>query len=113
MEFSECIYKGVVETSYRKPNRADSKCAGHSRQKKGEYASMWTLPKKGESADKCIKRHLDILFGKSKCVSSTTPDILRKNVRSWETSELSTLIVVQLRNAEADLYPGMFLMGSR
>ena len=34
LEIAEYIYEGVVEPSYKKPNWADSNCAGHSRNKR-------------------------------------------------------------------------------
>ena len=44
METAESIYKGVVETSYKKkPTREDAKCAGHSRNKRRESASYFSL----------------------------------------------------------------------
>ena len=39
MEIFESIYKGVVEPSYKKSTRENANNAGHSRQKRGEYAS--------------------------------------------------------------------------
>ena len=66
MEIAESIYEGVVELSYKKPPRAYSNRAGHSRKKIGEVALSWTRPKKSESAGKRRKRHIDILTGKSK-----------------------------------------------
>ena len=55
MEIAESIYKGVVESSYKKPTRAYANCVGHIRQKRGEAASAWTCPEKVESAGKCRK----------------------------------------------------------
>ena len=45
-------------------------------------------------------------MGKSKPVSSTATYIIQKNVRSWETLELSTLIVGLLRTAGIVPCPG-------
>ena len=67
---------------------------------------MWTRPDKGESAGKRRKQHVDSPTGKSKPVSSTAPDIIQKNVRSWETLELSTLILGLLRTTVSSPYPG-------
>ena len=66
MEIAECIYEGVVEPSYKKPTFADANRDGNSRHNRGEVASSWTLPEKGESADKHRKRHVDIPTGKLK-----------------------------------------------
>ena len=33
MEMAECIYEGVVETSYKKLTREDNNCYSHSRKK--------------------------------------------------------------------------------
>ena len=35
VEIAESIYEGVVEPSYKQPNRVDANRAGHNRQKKG------------------------------------------------------------------------------
>ena len=35
MEIAESIYEGVVETSYKKPTRADANRAGNSSHKRG------------------------------------------------------------------------------
>ena len=59
MEIAESIYYGVVEPSYKEPTWAYANRAGHSRQKRGEVASSWTRLKKGESAGKRRKRHVD------------------------------------------------------
>ena len=64
MEIAESIYEVVVEPSYKKPTRADTNPAVHSRQKRGEADLSWTCPKKGESAGKCRQRHVDSLTGK-------------------------------------------------
>ena len=66
MEITESIYKGVVETSRKKPTREDANVSGHSSQKRGEAASSWTHPEKGESAGKRIKRRVYILIVTSK-----------------------------------------------
>ena len=66
MEISESIYEGLVEPYYKKPTRVDANCAGISSHNRGEPASSWTLPKKGESAGKRRKMHVDIPSGKSK-----------------------------------------------
>ena len=66
MEIAEYIYEGVVETSYKKPNRVEASRAGHSRQKRGEASSSWTLPEKIDSAGKSRKRYVDSLTNKSK-----------------------------------------------
>ena len=52
MEISEYIYKGVVETYYKKTNRADATHAGRSRNKREESATYKTHPATSESADK-------------------------------------------------------------
>ena len=105
MEITESIYKGVVEPSYKKTSCADAKRAGHSRQKRGEAASSWTRPNKSDSAGRRRKRHVDSPTVKSKTCLIHGPDILQKNVRSWETSELSTLIVGLLITAGTAPYP--------
>ena len=64
MEINESIYEGVVEPSYKKSTRADTNRAGHSSNKRGESASSWTRPEKGESDGKRIKRHVDSPTGK-------------------------------------------------
>ena len=66
VEISEYIYEGVVEPSYKKTIRADTNCADHSRQKRGESTLSWNRPEKGEIADKRRKRHVDSPTGKSK-----------------------------------------------
>ena len=35
MDISESIYEGVVESSFKKPTRADANRAGHNRHKRG------------------------------------------------------------------------------
>ena len=52
MEIYGYIYEGILEASYEKPTRADSNRAGHSSQNRGESASLWNIPEKGESAGK-------------------------------------------------------------
>ena len=106
MEISESIYKGVLEPSYKKHIREDSNRAGHSRQNRVELAFSWTLPKNGESNGKRRKRHVDRSTRNPKPVSSMVPDILQKNLRSWDSAELSTLIVGLLRTAGSAPYPG-------
>ena len=54
MEITESIYEGVVEPSYKKLTQTYSNRAGHISQKRGEAASSWTIPKKGESSGKRI-----------------------------------------------------------
>ena len=54
------------EPSYKKPTRADANPAGHSRNNRGEAASSWTRPEKGESDGKRRKRHVDSQSEKSK-----------------------------------------------
>ena len=66
MEISESIYEGIVETSYKNPIRADANRAGHSRQNRGEAASPWDRPEKGERAGKSIKQHIYSSTEKSK-----------------------------------------------
>ena len=66
MEIAESIYEGLVETSYKKTTQSDANRAGHSRYKRGEAASSWTRPEKGEINGKRIKRHVDSPLGKSK-----------------------------------------------
>ena len=66
MEITESIYEGLVEPPYKKHTWADANFSGHSRHKRGEAASSWNLPKKGESAGKRRKRHVDSPMGKSK-----------------------------------------------
>ena len=113
MEITESIYEYVVEPSYKKTTWEDANRAGHSRQKRKEDASSWTRPEKGESSGKCIKLHVNSLTRKTKTCLIHGPDILQKNLRSWETSELSTLIVGLLKTAGATPYPGEKLTGSR
>ena len=64
MEIAESIYEVVVEHSYFLKTWVDANCAGHIRHNRGESVSSWTRPNKGESAGKCIKRHIDILMFK-------------------------------------------------
>ena len=52
MEISESIYKGVVDTSYKKPTQSDANCAGHSSQMRLEDDLSQTHPTMGESSDK-------------------------------------------------------------
>ena len=66
MEISWYIYEGVVEPSYKKPTWADANRSGCIRHKRGEAASSWTRPEKGESASKRRKRHVYSPTGKSK-----------------------------------------------
>ena len=66
MEIADSIYESVVEPSYKKTTPADANRAVHSRQKRGEDPPSWTRPKKGESAGKRRKRHVDTPKGKSK-----------------------------------------------
>ena len=66
MEIAESIYEGLVEPSYKKITQADTNHACHIRNKRGESASSWTRPDKGESTGKRRKRHVDIPTGKSK-----------------------------------------------
>ena len=66
MEISESIYEGVVEPYYKKPTREDANRAGHSRNRRGESASLWNRPEKGESYGKCRTLHVDSPTGKSK-----------------------------------------------
>ena len=66
METDESIYEYVVEPSYKRPTMEDTNRAGHSRQKRGEPASSWNRPEKGESSEKRRKRHVDSPMGKSK-----------------------------------------------
>ena len=66
MEIAESTYEGVVEPSYKKSTQEDSNRAIHSRKNRGEAASSWTLPKKGQSAGKRRKIHVDSPTGKSK-----------------------------------------------
>ena len=103
IETIDSIYEGVVEPSYKRPTQADANHAGHSRHKRGEVASSWTFPEKSDSTGKRRKRHVDSLTGKLKYISSTAPDILQMNIRSWETLELSILIVGLLRTEVATL----------
>ena len=42
--------------------------------------------------------------GKLKTVSSMAPDIIQKNVRSWDTLELSTILVSLLRTAGSIIF---------
>ena len=65
----------------------------------------WTCPEKGESADKRRKRLVDSLTGKSKLCLIHGSRHSSNNVRSWETSELSTLIVGPPRTAGAVPHP--------
>ena len=106
MEISEYIYKGVLEPSYKTPTQAESNRAGNSRQKRGEAASQWNRPEKGDRAGKRRKRYIYDPIGKSKTCLIHGPEILQKNVRSWDTSELSTLLVGLLRTTGAALLPG-------
>ena len=64
MEITKSIYKGVVEPSYKKNTRADVNRAGNSRQKRGEVASSWTCPEKGERSGKRRTRYVDSPAGK-------------------------------------------------
>ena len=64
MEIDESIYEGIVEPTYRKPNRSDVNHASHSRQNRGESASSWTRPEKGESAVRRRIIYVDSLTGK-------------------------------------------------
>ena len=66
MEISESIYKIIVEPSYKTHIQTDANRAGHSRQNRGEVASPWTCPEKGESAGKHRKQHVESPTGKSK-----------------------------------------------
>ena len=66
MNISKYIYEGVVEPSYKIPARADANRAGHRKHNRGEAASSWTRPNKGESAGKHRKLHVDSPMGKSK-----------------------------------------------
>ena len=66
IKISESIYEGLVEPSYKKSTLADANHAGHRSQKRGEAASLCNISEKGESAGKCIKRHVDSPTGKSK-----------------------------------------------
>ena len=66
MEIAESIYEGVLEPSYKKTTQAYAKRAGHSRQKRGEAASLCTIPEKVEISVNIRKRHVDSLTGKSK-----------------------------------------------
>ena len=64
METAEYIYEGVVEPSYKKPTQAYYNRAVHNRHKRGEVASSWTRPGKGEIAGKHRKREVYSLTGK-------------------------------------------------
>ena len=64
MEIAKSIYKVVVEPSYKNPTREDANRAGHISQNRGEAASSWTFPEKGESAVKHIIRRPDRPTGK-------------------------------------------------
>ena len=66
MEIAESIYKGVVEPYYKKSTRAYANHAGHSRQKRGEAASSWTHPGKGERTGNHRKGYVDSPTVKSK-----------------------------------------------
>ena len=66
MEITESIYKGVVEPPYKKTTWENSNPTGHRRKKREKSASSWTHPKKGESAGKRKKKHVDFPTGKSK-----------------------------------------------
>ena len=61
MEISDSIYEGVVEPSNKKITLRDTNSSTHRRQKIVEAASSWTPAKKGESAGKRRKRHVDSL----------------------------------------------------
>ena len=66
MEIAESIYEGVVETSYKKPTRADAKHSDHIRQNRGEAAPSHTHSAMGENAGKRRKQYADHPTGKSK-----------------------------------------------
>ena len=59
MEISESIYEVILEPSYKKTTRSDSKCDGPSRKMRGEAALSTTCSNISESADKCRKSYID------------------------------------------------------
>ena len=61
-EIAESFYEGVIGTSYKKSTRADANRDGQSRKNRGESASSWTRPKKGESAGKS-RKHTCLIHG--------------------------------------------------
>ena len=66
MEIAWSIYESVFETSYKKPNRADTKCDGNIRNNRGEFALSKTHPVTGESSGKHQKQYVDISKSESK-----------------------------------------------
>ena len=112
MYIAKSIYEGVVEPSYKKPTWADANRAGHSSQKRVEAASSWNHPRRVRALASAEKGMYIAQWENQKSVSSTAPDILQKNLRSWETSELSALIVSLLRTMGESPYPGKKLTGS-
>ena len=53
MEIAKYVYKGVVETYYKKPTQEYANQDGHIRNKRGAYALYKTHHVTGESSDKC------------------------------------------------------------
>ena len=66
---------------------------------RGESASSTNYSKTSENAGKRIKMYVDSPMGKY-------PDILQKNVRFWETLEISTLRLDLIRTTGTTPYPG-------
>ena len=66
MEIALCIYKDLVEHSYKKTTREDANHVYHSRKMRGEAASENTYSKTSDSADKRRKRYVDHLKNISK-----------------------------------------------
>ena len=106
MKIAEYIYEYVVEPSQKIPTLADANRAGHRRKKRGEAASSWNRPRRVRSLTSAENDMYTARQENQKPVSSTAPDMIQKNVMSWENSELSTLIVGLLRTAGAAQYTG-------
>ena len=111
MEIAESIYEGVVEPSYKKlPGQMPTVLVtADKREEKLPISGL--APVRTISLATAEKGIYIARREIQKSVSSTSPEILQKNVRSWETSKLSTLRVGLLRTTGAAPYPGNFLTG--
>ena len=103
MKIAESIYEVVVDPSHK------ILTAGIREENPPRRGLVLRIVRAMPSAENDMKISR---WANQKSFSSTARDILQMNVRSWETLELSTLIVGLLSTAGATPYPGKALTGS-